>query len=245
MMLVRYLRADRKKLRHMAIGAAHLIMPVGAAVIFWLCYRYVPGERTQNLEAYYQVLGMGFPCLIGVFSALLAEQELSAGAFWNMLSAVERVPAFFSKLLLLVLYGAGAVLLASLPCGMGIYLLEGGNASFGFAAALLLLGSNLFCYVLHVILAFTMHEGVTVGVGMVESLLAALLLTGMGEGVWPLVPAAWGSRFVTLLLRASGSCAIIDTECRIAVLVCIGATLGSLVVFYLWACCWEGKRGTE
>lgn len=247
-MLLRCLRADFQKVRRLGPGAAHLIIPPGVAAIFLLYYVYTPWKAESKIEAYYQVLAMGFPILIGVFCAQLAGQESSAGAFQNMLSVQRRVAVFFSKLLLLLLSGLGAVLLASGLFGAGFYFLLRERAVGGtcyFAAALVLFGSQLFLYVLHLFLAFAMNKGVTVGVGIVESLLSALLLTGMGEGVWPLVPAAWGGRLVTLLLRKYSFCAMIGADARLAACVCILATVGSMVAFGVWACRWEGVRGNE
>ncbi len=247
-MLFRCMRADYKKLRRLPVKAAHAVIPIIAAAVFLAYYTYVPWENASKIEAYYQVLAMGFPLLIGVFTAMAAEQESLAGMFQNMLSARQRAKAFFSKLLLLILLGTGAVLLASVVFGAGFYFLPGGQTVGGgcfIAAALLLLGGNVFLYVEHFILAFTMDKGVTVGVGIVESLLSALLLTGMGDGVWPFVPAAWASRLVTLFLQKYYFHGMIGADGRLACCVCALATLGSIAVFYAWALRWNGVRGNE
>lgn len=247
-MLLCCLRADFKKLKRMPVVAAHVVIPVGAAAVFLLYCAHNSWEDAQKPEAYYQVLGMGFPFLIGVFSAMLAEQEQAAGSFQNMLSARRRASAFFSKLVLLVSLGAGAVLLASLLFGAGFYCLPGERTvggAFYAAAAFVLLGSNLFFYVLHLILAFAMNRGVTLGAGIVESLLSALLLTGMGEGIWPFVPAAWGSRLVTPLLHKFLGYDIMGTDWVCASVLCAAATAGGLAVFLVWACRWEGGHSGD
>lgn len=272
--LLCYLRADFKKTKGLSIRAAHIAIPVAASAVFLVCYMYSSWESHVKIEAYFQVLGIGFPFLISVFCAMLAEQELFAGAYQNLLSVPKRPAVFFSKWLLLVLSGAGAVLLASVLFGAGFSLLPGEqNVSGAFypAAALILLCGNLFLYVLHLFLALCMNKGVTLGAGIVESLLSALLLTGMGEGVWFFVPPAWGPRLVTVLLRAcdmpAGYAAgghatggpvygaaflqkfnayvMIDTDCRTALLTCAALTVGALAAFLLWARRWDGVRGNE
>ena len=247
-MLLNYLRADLKKTRHLPVCIACAAVPVACAAVFLLYYAYAPWESAMKIEAYYQVLGMCLPFLNGILSATLAGQELSAGAFQNMLSAARRAPAFFSKLLVFVSFSAGAVLLASTLFGAGFYFLQGERVVGGVfyaAAALMLAGGNLCSCFFHFMLAFSMNKGVTVGVGLVESLLAALLVTGMGDGLWPFVPAAWATRSVALLLQKFRFCAIMGREWDMALSVCAVATLGSLLAFYLWACFWDGTRGSE
>lgn len=80
---------------------------------------YIFSSWNNKVIAYFQVLAMGFPFLIGLFCAMLAQQELSAGAFQYMLSVPERCLAFFSKLALLILFGMSAVILACIIFGTG------------------------------------------------------------------------------------------------------------------------------
>ena len=176
------------------------------------------------------------------------EQELSAGAFQNMLSVPKRPIAFFSKLLLLILFGMGAVLLASVIFGTGYFFFMKQrfiNYLFYWIAAFVLIGSNIFLYILHLFLAIRFNKGVTISLGIVESLLSALLLTGLGDSVWVFVPAAWASRFTTLLLRNFSAYDIISTDWKIALFICIFTTAGGLLAFPIWACHWDGTRGNE
>lgn len=243
--LARYVRAEFQKTAHGPVRAAHAAIPVGIAAVFLLYSSAVDWNVQTKTEAYYQLLGMGFPFLIGLFCALLAEQESAAGAFQNMLCARKRPAAFFGKLLLLVLFGTGAVLLAAALFGAGLLCFGAAvPAARYLLAALVLLGGNLFLYVLHLMLALRFGTGVTVGLGLVESLFAALLCTGMGEGVWAFVPAAWGTRLVTYFLRGQGICAP-GTDVRLAVCLCAAATLGGCAAFGLWACRFDGAGGSE
>lgn len=245
---MRFLLADWKKTRHLSIRAAHVIIPAVAAVLFLIYYRYSPWDACMKAEAYEQVLAIGFPFLIGIFSAVTAEQELAAGAFQSMLCAGKRAISFFSKYVLLVLLGAGAVLFASVLFGTGFFYVLGQREvrlAYYWMAAFVLIGSNLFLYCFHLFLALRFSGGVTLGLGIAESLLSALLLTGMGEGVWISVPAAWGARFVTLFLRKYGRCGMIGSEWKMALFVCIAVTLAGLLAFYVWARVWDGTRGKD
>lgn len=256
--LFRYIKADFHKTKHLPIRLAHLLIPVGTNVLFLIYYTYSAWDAETKVTAYFQVLGMGLPLLTGLFCAMLSEQEFLAGGFWNMLSARKRAAAFFSKLLVLLLLGMFALLLASVLFGTG-YFLGMGQRSVGYLfywkASFVLMGSSIFLYVLHLFLAFRFDKGVTIALGFVESLLSALLLTGMGEGIWMYVPAAWASRFVTLFYyhekfcRMNGRYDTMDTgifsDLRTAVWVCMALTFVSLLAFGIWACRFESPGGKE
>ena len=223
--LFRYIKADFHKTKHLPIRLAHLLIPVGTNVLFLIYYTYSAWDAETKVTAYFQVLGMGLPLLTGLFCAMLSEQEF---------------------LLASVLFGTG-------------YFLGMGQRSVGYLfywkASFVLMGSSIFLYVLHLFLAFRFDKGVTIALGFVESLLSALLLTGMGEGIWMYVPAAWASRFVTLFYyhekfcRMNGRYDTMDTgifsDLRTAVWVCMALTFVSLLAFGIWACRFESPGGKE
>lgn len=111
------------------------------------------------------------------------------------------------------------------------------------------MSGSIFLYILHLFLALRFNKGVTIALGFVESLLSALFLTGMGEGIWMYVPAAWASRFVTLFLTLNGRYdsmnASVFWDLKRAVSVCVMMTFFGLLAFGLWACCWDGRSGNE
>lgn len=103
--VLRCLRADFLKIKNTALFAAHLAIPFVMAGAFLLYYKISPWDSFGKVQAFFQVMGMGYPFLIGVFCAIIAEQELAAGRYQSMLAVTHRGTVFFSKLLLLVLSG--------------------------------------------------------------------------------------------------------------------------------------------
>ena len=272
--LLNYIRADFIKTKHLSIRIAHIAIPMGIAAMFLAYYTYVPWDGYTKVAAYYQVLGAGFPTLIGLFCAMLAEQELSAGTFQNILSASKRPVAFFSKLLVLILFGMGAVLFASAMFGTGYFFFLGQQYikySFYIEAAFVMMGSNIFLYILHMFLALRFNKGVTIGFGIVESLLSALFLTGLGDGIWIFVPAAWAGRFISISLLRIDIYGIMGTreenmltylmriivdhevfihdmitmEWIMGLVICVVMTVGGISAFGVWACRWDGMCGNE
>ena len=262
-MFFNYLKADFIKTKHLSIRIAHIAIPIGIAAAFLAYYVYVPWDGYTKVITYYYVLGAGFPFLIGLFCAMSAEQELSAGTFQNMLSVSKRPIAFFSKLLMLILLGAGAVLLASVMVGAGYFfclMQQYIHYSFYIGAAFIMIGSNIFLYALHLFLALRFNKGVTIGLGIVESLLSALLLTGLGDGIWIFIPVAWTSRFIDKFLQRISTYDIISpdsavrdagiaeqflVEWKAAIVICAVMTAGGILTFGIWACRWDGICGNE
>lgn len=246
-MFLRYLKAEFKKTKHLSVRTAHIFIPVGTAITFIFYYSFSAWSSFVKIETYFQVLAMGFPFLIGLFCAMLAEQELFAGAFKNMLSAPKRHMAFFSKLALLVLFGMSAVLAASVLFGTVEFFFAGQTiAGYGFyyLAAFVLAGTNIFLYIMHLFLALRFNKGVTISLGIVESLISALFITGIGDSIWMYFPAAWGLRLVTslLLFNTGAVCNLLKDDCICAIIICTVTTAAALIAFGIWACHWDGEE---
>lgn len=252
MQLLRLLRADLQKLRRTPLLWMHLALPLlGAALCYFYC-RTSPLDPLQKVSLYLQLLAIAFPLLCGLVCSLAAEQEAQAGRFYPLLTAsTPKFLAFFSKLLLLSLLGLGASLLAVGGFGLLFRTLPGGAVlppGFYMQAGALLFGSNLLLYLLHLVLGLRLGGGASIGLGIVESLVSALLLTGLGDGVWPLVHCAWGIRLTGIALhRAAGSPVFqaLLPEWRLALPLICCVTAAALVLALCWFTRWQGGRPAE
>lgn len=244
-MLFSYLKADFLKTKHSSIRIAHLFIPIVTAFVFVAYYSYAPWSDYAKVDIYYQVLGMALPFLIGLFCAITSEQEQSAGNFQTMLMASQKVIPFLSKFLVLLIFCAWALFAASLIFG-GSFLFglhgQGIGLVFYPLAALVMLGSSVPLYLLHLYLSFRLNKGVSIGLGIVESVLSALFLTGLGESIWRYVPVVWPARIVTTLLQTymgkADACAELKQVFYINLLVIV---IG-IIAFLFWAYHWEGAR---
>lgn len=251
--LGRSLLAEFQKTKRLPIRIMHFGIPVSVTVAFLAYYRYSPWNAYEKVAAYFQIMGIGFPFLIGLFCAMTSEQEQSAGGFQEMLAGSGRVNVFWGKLLLYILSGLFSVVFAGFlfgavcPENIQNVLFEDRQRMilFDTKAALALWGSSLFLYILHLFLAFRFSESVSMVLGIIESLVSALFLTGMGDGIWMFVPASWASRMVTGLLLVESGGIIPLEEFKAAVEICVLLTVGGGVCFSIWCCCWEGKSGSD
>lgn len=244
-MLFSYLKADFLKTKHNSIRIAHLFIPIVTAIIFAAYYSYAPWSDYTKVDIYYQVLGMALPFQIGLFCAITSEQEQSAGYFQTMLMTPQKVFPFLSKLLVLLIFCAWALFAASLIFG-GLFLFglhgEGIGLVFYPLTALVMLGSSVPLYLLHLYLFFRLNKGVSIGLGIVESVLSALFLTGLGDSTWRYVPVVWPARMGTTLLQAymgkAEACAELNQVYCIGLLVIV---IG-IIAYLFWAYRWEGAR---
>ncbi len=246
--ILRYIRADYIKTKHTPLRMAHIAVPCAMAAVFLVYYAVTPWNAYNKVQAYFQIMGLGYPFLIGTFCAIAAEQESYAGTFQVMLSSTDRKKAFLSKLLLLVLFGAFSTVLASVLFGTGYcFVLQQDIVKYSFywVAAFVMLGDNIFLYIWHMFLALRAGKGISLGVGIAESLLSAVLLTGLGDSIWIFVPAAWASRMVCSMMPAYSTEELPLIDYSKGMWICAVVTAAAFVSYLIWGGRWDGTKGNE
>lgn len=247
-MLLQWIRADFLKTKGLSLRPAHILVPIGAAGVFTAYFAFAPWSAYGKAEAYYQVLAMALPVLMGVFCAMLAEQEHRAGAFQSMLMVEKKCVPLLSKLTVLLLLEAGALVLASLLFYLGFHVLLGNDpvpAGFYGLVPMVLLAGSVVPYSLHLMLAFQLGGGVSMGLGIVESLVSALFLTDMGKYAWKFVPAAWPARLATGFLAAYTGNETAAETLHTMLPVCAVASLAAVVLLTVCSLRWEGTKNLE
>ena len=83
-----------------------------------------------------------------------------------------------------------------------------------------------------------------------EVLLAALMMTGLGDGIWYLVPCSWGIRMVSmgsmLLWQAPlPQAAVLKAELWRGTGAAVALTAAMAVFLFCWFARWEGRREEE
>ncbi|MGG1611674.1 lantibiotic immunity ABC transporter MutG family permease subunit [Paenibacillus sp. FSL K6-2441] len=249
----RCLRSELIKLQRQPTLWVHLLVPLAGIVIFLGYYAYTPFTPASKVSAYLQVLAVSFPTIIGIVCAIAADQEAAAGNYQQLLTLPNRLIALAGKLTVLLLLGFGSTVLASVGFGVGfLYLLSQSPYGLGFylEAACLLFGSSLFLYALHLYVSLRFGKGASIGLGILESLVSALLLTGLGEDNWIYIPCAWAARFVSLWMQFGYANAAslpipADSLLEPGILACVTGTLAIMVLLGVWFRRWEGTKSLE
>ncbi|MFJ8262847.1 lantibiotic immunity ABC transporter MutG family permease subunit [Rummeliibacillus sp. NPDC094406] len=247
--LSRVLRADFLKMKHTVFFWIHVAMPIIGIVLFLSYYSFSKLDSINKVSGYIQVLSITFPLLISVVCSSVVEQEALAGNFKELLSTENgRYRAFISKVCLLLICGLCSTILAVFGFEAGFHFLLGQNElplSFYFETSLILFGCQIFMYIFHLFLNFRFSKGASIGIGITESLLAALMLTGLGDVIWKYIPCGWSVRlcesfFVYRLKPDSFPDLQLDTEMGVAICICF--TIIIIAFSLIWFSYYEGRQ---
>lgn len=200
--------AEILKMRHTFLIPFHIGIPLLGCTVFLMYYQFSGWDEMNRISGYMEVIGAVIPFAVSVVCAgniRLEEQnhfQVLLGGRANKgkgLAAKCLVLAglgFLAVAGAVLLFGAGSRFLSDSPGGGGylsfrIYLL---------LAAALFLGS-LPLYLEHLFLNLTFSGTVSQCVGVAQFLLAALFLTGLGDGRWQFFPCTWSARGAMLVLN--------------------------------------------
>ena len=203
----------------------------------------------NKIAVFFQLFAIAYPFVISIVCEIIAGQENRAGHYQNILVLRSKTKAILSKFLLLIAAGLLAVLLsiflfALLLPATGIKLLL--PTSSLVLSALTLWSSNILLYALSIILAFRFGRTVCIGMGAIGSLLAALLQTGLGTGLWFVLPYGFGIRLSDFALQfALQDFPAVSAELKFGISMCTGMTVLFIVILFVWFLRYEGKCTNE
>lgn len=246
------LTAEFMKMRRTWLLWIHLVMPLAGIVVFLLYYRISAWSDWGKISGYMEVLSAVSPTLAGIICALAADQEKQAGHLQNLLGGTEsRTLNVGAKLGMLLLWNLAAMLLAVTGFGAGFWLwvsklsLPG---SFYFVLTALLWLPQILSYCFHFFLGLRFSKGVTIGVGIVESLLASLLMTGLGEGIWQYFPCAWAgrlTRYYVLYINENINSFLLTEPVKVGIILMGVFTLAGTVLMFSWVHVYEGSQAED
>ncbi|HDX9650672.1 TPA: lantibiotic immunity ABC transporter MutG family permease subunit [Bacillus wiedmannii] len=247
--LSRIVRADFIKMKHTIFFWIHIAMPIIGIALFLSYYSISKVDSINKVSGYIQVLSISFPLLISIVCSSVVEQEAVAGNFKELLSTeYGRRKAFISKVCLLLICGFCSTMLAVVGFAAGFHSLLGEN-NFPFALYVeipfILFGCQIFMYIWHLFLNFRFSKGASIGIGIIESLLVALMLTGMGDVIWKYTPCAWSVRLCNYFLEhklSPASIYVIQVEEKIGAVICVCFTIIAFVISLVWFSFYEGRK---
>jgi ABC-2 type transport system permease protein len=179
---------------------------------------------------------------------VLIEQESGAGHFYYALLAKNKAIYFISKLGILLVLALGSLSFAVIGFGIGFHFLLHQNTfsiSFYIISIIIIFVSQVFLYVLHLFLSLRFSTGVSIGLGIVESLLTALLQTGLGDGIWKWIPCSWSARLsknYMLYLSDIQFKKLYSSEFRTGLVFCILMTIIIFAYVIIWFQHFEGRK---
>lgn len=244
---VRLFQSELYKLLRSPLAYIHLFVPILGIIVFLAYYTISSWDEPEKVSAYLQILAMIFPVLIAVIMTITAEIEAQAGLFQGFLTIPCKKSAIHMvKLIVLFILGFSATLMAVV--GFGLLFRWMGNISFSSSfyikAAVLLYLGNIPLYMLHYMLSFTFPKGMGLGLGMVGSLLSALLLTGLGDRIWYYLPWSISIRMCSIFLENEVKNGIFMewTGIENGLGFMITASIFLFLLFIFWSARWETPK---
>lgn len=247
---IKMLRAEFLKMQRTWILWLHIAAPLAGILIFLLYYRISGWNDWGKISGYIQVVAIVCPTLVGFVCALSAEQEKQAGHFQNILGVGRYQEKNLAvKLASLMLWNLAAVLLAVGGFGAGYYLAVSKMqvpVAFYFVLTGILWVCQLFSYCFHLFLGLKFTKGITIGAGIVESLLAALMLTGMGEGLWQYIPSAWAVRLTGYYIQNAAEVMVnselVSAQIKLGCVMLAAFTFTAVLLVFVWFHFYEGNQ---
>jgi len=251
----RFLYADYYKVKRTPYLWLHICLPLGWSIIYLL---YIQGRQATILSlysGYMEMLGIVLPLLSGIICGMVTMQEEQAGGFQNLFirSRIKEI-GYFSKLLYVWACGSLAIMLAAMLLGAGAsFLLKMDQVpylTFIWGAIYLSIGSGIL-YMIQLWVSFTFGMGVSILLGGAGTLIAALMITSVGDLIWHYIPWGWGVRMMDsmALLQlgtlTSGMRAYLEHDMQTGWLWMISVTLLMLAIHLIWFRQWEGSKHTE
>jgi lantibiotic protection ABC transporter MutG family permease subunit len=194
------IKADFIKMKNTPFYWFHICVPIIGIVISLGWYSFAhKNDAVGTTGMYLQTISMFFPLLIGIICPMVIEQEAGAGRFKEMLGGFYgKQLSLISKILMLPFSGFISIVIAVGGFFIAFQFILHQNllpATFYGYIILIIFGSQIFLYLFHVWLSFLWGPGASIGIGIFETLISALMHTGLGEGTWQWIPCGWGMRF--------------------------------------------------
>lgn len=247
-----HIKAELYKVSHSGLIWIHICVPLFAMGVFLAYYRFNAWSELAKVVGYLQVLSIAYPFMIALVTTILSELETRAGNCQLVLTVpCDRSIVHLVKLAVLLMCGLLSSLLAVL--GFGAVFRAMGNSGFSLAfyagAAVLLFGGNITWYGISYLASFQFSnaKGAGIGIGIVGSLVAALMQTGLGDAVWYYVPCGISVRWCSMyaMSQSGDSYRMYCTEAVKSgiFMVVSGALL--LILLICWGKTWETKAAGE
>lgn len=240
---VRITRAEIHKYYRSKLLFLHIILPALAVLVFSVYYRTHDFSRYEEWAAYTEVLAVVLPAVVSIVCAMSVSIE-EKNHFAVLLGIAEvKQNSLLAKWFALSLFEFLALVLA-----IGGFVVAGGRGCRDLQISLCVILILWLCsqsiYLFHLFMCLNFSGNAAMCFGALESLLAALMQTGLGDGIWQFFPCAFGGRWECLMLLSFMEGERFEIRGRalgyLAVNIGVSVTVGIMVI--LWFRFFEGRQ---
>lgn len=239
-----YLKADLYKFIKSKIVISHFLIPVIGLILMLAYFTLSSWSQSEKISAYIQVISMAFPLIISIVVNMVYEQEEDA-AFQSFLSnPSKRYIPHISKLFLLLILGLTSTLISILGFEI-LFNKEIFSIMFYLKLAMIMFISNIPLYMLQYLVVFNFGKGASMGIGIIGSLVTALMITGIGEGLWFILPWGYSIRLSSYYFQykiTNNLNWILESDFKLGVISLIAMILIEITTIIIFSSQWEGKK---
>lgn len=241
---INYIKIDFYKYYHSKIIKVHFIIPLLAMVPFLAYYAVSPWKEIDKVTSYIQVISMSFPLIISIILDMVYEQEECGGFQYFLATPNKKHIAHFSKLILIIILGLMSTFIAILGFGIIFYIMGNDSIviSFYFKETLIVFLSNILLYMIQYLVVFSFGKGASIGIGIIGSLISALMLTGLGDRIWQVIPWAYSMRLSSYFILYRENILIQNSEIIQGIFIMVTFIAIAFILQLIFSNRWEGKR---
>lgn len=246
--LVRELRSTLFRLAHSKVLLLHLLVPLLGIVIFSFYYAYSPLNQYNKIALFVQAVALAFPLLIAIAVTMFYEEESQAGHFQRILTApYSKTISHSAQLISLCLLGLCACFVTVVGFGV-IFRMMGYTALdliMFLKLAIMLFSANLALYILQYMICFMGGKGLSLGFGIIGTLLSPLLYLGLGDIIWQYIPCGYGIRLSTYYLSkliSNEHYTLMSQDFKVGLITTSCLTTILLVAFIILGMRWQGSN---
>lgn len=242
-----YLKVDLYKFLKSKISISHLLIPIIGLILMLAYFTLSSWSEIEKVSAYIQVISMAFPLIISIVITMVYEQEEESGFQYFLSTPNKRYIPHVSKLFLLFSFGIIATMISVFGFGIVFNLIDKDKFSmiFYFILTIIMFISNIPLYMLQYLVVFYFGKGASIGMGILGSLVAALMMTGIGEGLWFILPWGYSIRLSSCFFQyviTNKLNLILQSEVKLAIISLIVFTIISITILIAFSRYWEGKK---
>ncbi|MDT2768760.1 lantibiotic immunity ABC transporter MutG family permease subunit [Globicatella sulfidifaciens] len=246
--MINIIKSEIYKIKGTWLPWIHIVLPIAYSLLFYVASKTTGlknFEENDISQTYFVLLGAVIPIILSFITSKVVDMEMSAGKFQVLLSTTKsRSKAYIGKLLVLEL---GFVISLALAIIIFAILTGYQNILDWLIEFFLIVISSLSLYMIHLWVSIVLSNGASIGFGFLETMIALLSMTVIGDNIWYFIPCTWGARLPAMYIRLGIALnpSYFYKELRLWGLIASFIILILFISSIIWFNKWDGKSVSE
>ncbi|MGO4987892.1 lantibiotic immunity ABC transporter MutG family permease subunit [Gallicola sp. Sow4_E12] len=244
--LLNSLKQEDYLFRHSSLIWMHILFPVLGIVMLGLYF--FGGSREQAILDFTRILSIVYPFVIGIVCAVAVSLEEESGMYHRIFTFPgNRSVPYFVKLIYLLLAGLVSLTITI----MGFVFLYSKNHNEAIFIPDLIFGVRVIwltaipVYLIQYFLSYRFGNVFGISVGVIGTLIAALMETGLGDGIWMYSIWGAGNRILTVNSLSDKMKVYFAGEINSCILFSIVISMVFVIGLWFFSQGFEGQKEIE